>query len=61
MKIPSNREILKIAITHSSDVEFKDFKIIYQSYTAEFTMFFLVNDANLPSDNPLRSRTNLLK
>ena len=39
MKIPSNREILQIAKAHSSDVEFKDFKIIYQSHTAELTMF----------------------
>ena len=59
MKIPNKRELQQIALSHSSDIEFKDFMKIYKKYTAE-PYFFLVNDTNLPPDNPLRFRKNLL-
>ena len=60
MKIPNKRELQQIALNHSSDINFKDFIKIYKKYTAE-QYSFLVNDATLPSDDPLRFRKNLLK
>ena len=35
MKIPNKIEIQRIAINHSSDIEFKDFTNVYKNYTAE--------------------------
>ena len=60
MKIPNKRELQQIALNHSSDIDFKDFMNIYKKYTKE-PYSFLVNDATLPSDNPLRFRKNLLR
>ena len=60
MKIPNKRELQKIALNHSSDIDFQDFMKIYKKCTAE-PYSFLVNDTTLPSDNPLRFRKNLLK
>ena len=60
MKIPNKREAQQIALSHSSDIDFKDFIEIYNKYTAE-PYSFLVNDTTLPSDDPLRFRKNLLK
>ena len=42
------------------DIDFKDFIKMYKKYTAE-PYSFLVNDATLPSDDPLRFRKNLLE
>ena len=58
MKIPNKRELQQIALNHSSDINSKDFIKIYKKYTAE-PYSFLVNDATLPSDNPLRFRKSL--
>ena len=58
MKIPNKRELQQIAINHSSDISTKDFANIYRKCTAE-PYSFLVNDATLASDNPLRFRKNL--
>ena len=58
MKIPNKRELQQIALNHSSDIYSKDFIKIYKKGTAE-PHSFLVNDATLPSDNPLRFRKNL--
>ena len=58
MKIPNKRELQQIALNHSSDINSKDFIKIYKKYTAE-PYSFLVNDATLASDNPLRFRKNL--
>ena len=55
MKIPNKRELQQIALNHSSDINSKDFIKIYKKYTAE-PYSFLVNDATLASDNPLRFR-----
>ena len=55
MKIPNKRELQQIALNHSSDISSKDFIKIYKKYTAE-PYSFLVNDATLASDNPLRFR-----
>ena len=60
MKIPNKRELQHIALNHSSDIDFKDFMKISKKYTVE-PYSFLVNDINLPSDNPLRFRKYLLK
>ena len=58
MKIPNKRELQQIAISHSSDIDFKDFIKIYNKCTDK-PYSFLVNDATLASNNPLRFRKNL--
>ena len=58
MKIPNKRELQKIALDHSSDINCKDFIKIFKKSTSE-PHSFLVNDAMLASDNPLRFRKNL--
>ena len=58
MKFPNKRELQRIALKHSSDVNSKDFIKIYKKSTA-VPYSFLVNDATLASDNPLRFRKNL--
>ena len=59
MKIPNKRELQQIDLNHSSDIDFKDFRI-YKICTAE-PYSFLVNDTTLASDDPLRFRKNLLE
>ena len=59
MKIPNKRELQKITLNHSSDIDFKDFMNIYKKCTIE-PYSFLVNDTTLSSDDPLRLRKNLL-
>ena len=58
MKIPNKRELQQIAINHSSDINTKDFINIYKKCTDK-PYSFLVNDATLSSDDPLRFRKNL--
>ena len=58
MKIPNKRELQQIAINHSSDINTKDFIIIYKKCTDKLYSF-LVNDTTLASDDPLRFRKNL--
>ena len=58
MKIPNKRELQQIALNHSSDISTKDFINIYKKCTSK-PYSFLVNDATLASDNPLRFRKNL--
>ena len=60
MKIPNKRELQLIALNHSSDIDFKDFIKIYKKCTAR-PYYFLVYDATLPSDDPLRFIKNILK
>ena len=60
MNIPNKRELQQTALNHSSDIDFKDFMKIFKKFTAE-PYFLLVNDATLPSDDPLRFRKNLLE
>ena len=59
MKIPNKRELQQIALSHSSDIDFKNFMKIYKKCTVG-PYSFLVNDTTLPSDGPLRFRKNLL-
>ena len=58
MKMPNKRELQQIGLNHSSDIDFKDFIKIYRTCTAE-PYSFLVSDAKLALDNPLRFRKNL--
>ena len=60
MKIPNKRELQKIALNRSSDIDFKDFMKIYKKCNTE-PYSFLVDDTALPSDDPLRFRKNLLE
>ena len=55
MKISNKRKLQQTALNHSSDINSKDFIKIYKKYTAE-PYSFLVNDATLASDNPLKFR-----
>ena len=58
MKIPNKRELQQIAISHSSDIDFKDFIKVHEICTDK-PYSFLVNDITLSSDDPLRFRKNL--
>ena len=53
MKIPNKRELQQIASDNLSGIDFKDFVKLYKEYTKE-PHSFLVNNATLSSDNPLR-------
>ena len=58
MKVPNKRELQQIAMSHSSDKDFKDFIKIYKKCTDK-PYSFLVDDTTLASDDPLRFRKNL--
>ena len=58
MKIPNKRKLQQIDISHSSDIDFKDFINIYKKCTDE-PYSFLASDIRLSSDDPLRFRKNL--
>ena len=58
MKIPNKRDLMQIAINHSSDINNKDFIEIYRKCTDK-PYSFLVIDTALPSNNSLRFRKNL--
>ena len=57
MKIPNKRELMQIAINHSSDINTKDFIEVYRKCTDK-PYPFLVIDTALSSDNFLRFRKN---
>ena len=58
MRIPNKRELQQIAFNHSSDIDYKNFTNLNKKCTAN-SYSFLVTDATLASDNPLRFRENL--
>ena len=58
MKINNKRELQNIAISHSADIDYKDFIKIYRECTKE-PYNFLTIDTTLPSTNTLRFRKNL--
>ena len=61
-KIPNKRELQQKASNNSCDIKFQDFMRLYKYYTFSLLPFsLLVNDATLPSDNPLKCRKNLIK
>ena len=42
MKIPNKRELQQIALTHSSDIDFKDFIIFLKNALQNHTLFWLM-------------------
>ena len=60
MKIPNKGELQQISFNHSSDIDFRDSMNFYKKCTAK-PYSFLVIDATLALDNPLRFRKNLLE
>ena len=59
MNIYKKRELQQIAISHSADIEYKDFMNIHWKCTSE-TYSFLTIDTTLSSSNSLRFRKNIL-
>ena len=59
MKIKNKKELQNIAITHSADIDYKDFMKIYRECTKE-PYSFLTIDTILTASDPLRFRKNLL-
>ena len=55
MKIPNKKELQQIPLNHSSGINSKDFIKTHKKCTAE-SYSFLVNNATLASNNPLRFR-----
>ena len=60
MKNPYKRELQQIAFNHSSDIAFQDYVNLYKKCTGK-PFSFLVIDATLASNNPLRFRKNLVE
>ena len=58
MKIKNHRELQNIAINHSADIDYQDFKKIYRECTKE-PYNFLTIDTTLPASGPLRFRKDL--
>ena len=52
MKIYNKRELQKIPINHSADIDYKDFKMAYRECTSE-SYSFLAIDTTLPANDPL--------
>ena len=59
MKINDRIELKNIAINHSADIDYNDFKKIYRECTRE-PYNFLTGDSTLPANDPLRFRKKLL-
>ena len=60
MKINNRKELKDIAINHSADIDYKDFKKIYRECTRE-PFNFLTIHTTLPASDPLRFRKNLFE
>ena len=58
MKTNNRKEFQNIAITHSADIDYKDFMKIYREYTKEPHSFFIIDTTFLASDS-LRFRKKL--
>ena len=58
MKINNKRELQNIAINHSADIDYQDFKNIYRECKKE-PFNFLTIDNTSPASDPLRFRKNL--
>ena len=58
-EINNKREWQNIAINHSADIDYQDFKKIYRECTKE-PFNFLTIDTMLPASDPLRFRKSLL-
>ena len=55
MKLHNKRELQQIAINHSTDIDYRDFMMIYKKYISE-PYSFLTTDTTLPANNSLRFR-----
>ena len=60
MKINNKRELQNIAINHSADIDYQDFKKIYRECTKE-PFDFLTIDNMLAASDPLRFRKYLFE
>ena len=60
MKINNRKELQNIAINHSADIDYQDFKKISRECTKE-PYNFLTIDTTLPASDPLRFRKNLFE
>ena len=60
MKINNRKELQKIAINHSADIDYKGFVKIYRVGTKK-PYSFLIIDITLPASDPLRFRKNLFQ
>ena len=58
MKINNKTELENNAITHSADIDYKDFMKIYSECTEE-PYSLLITDTTLPASDPLRFRKKL--
>ena len=58
MKIKNKTELQNIAIKHSGDIDYQDFKKIHRECTKEHFNFLTI-DNTLPASDPLRFRKNL--
>ena len=59
MKINNRKELQKIAINHSADIDYKDFMKIYREFTKE-PFNFLTIDTTLPTSDLSTFRKNCL-
>ena len=59
MKIHNRKELQNIGVSHSADIDYKDFLKIYRKCTSETYSFLTVNNT-LPANNSLIFRKNLL-
>ena len=58
MKINNNKELQNIAINHSADIDYEDFKNIYRGCTKKLYNFLIIDNA-LRASGPLRFRNKL--
>ena len=58
LKINNKRELQNIAMTHSADIDYKDFMKIYRECTKEAYSFLTIDTISL-ARNPLRFRKKL--
>ena len=59
MKINNIRELQNIAINHSADIDYEDFRKIYRECTKE-PYNFLTIDTTLTARDPLRFRKKII-
>ena len=60
MNIPNKTELQQVVYNHSSNIVLKDFMNLYKKCSSK-PYSFLIIDATLASDNPVRFRKNLLE
>ena len=60
IKSPNKGGFQQIPYSHSSNIDFKDFMDLYKKCTAKLFSFLVIN-ATIASDNPLRFGKNLLE